>query len=199
MMEKYLKRLDEFKDLKFYEIDWSESGYVDKIKFQRKHVKSLTGECNKIIQDYLKGNYPILVNSDKSISQSTEAVFYFNSVSDIIRCVNKNKLTPENTIIVCANTEDNRKKLRKIKFNFGKIPLKGEKHPMFMFCTSSVYMGVDFYSTCASSFVFADPNLKCLALDISMDLPQIVGRQRNKSRTNTQGHNRPLRLPRKGP
>ena len=181
MMEKYLKRLDEFKDLKFYEINWSESGYVDKIKFQRKHVKSLTGECNRIIQDYLKGNYPILVNSDKSISQSTEAVFYFNSVSDIIRCVNKNKLTPENTIIVCANTEDNRKKLRKIKFNFGKIPLNGEKHPMFMFCTSSVYMGVDFYSTCASSFVFADPNLRCLALDISMDLPQIVGRQRNKS------------------
>ena len=181
MLTKYLEMLDYFKDLKFYEIDWSESGYVDKIKFQRKNVKSLTGECNKIIQDYLSGNYPILVTPEKKILQSTEAVFYFNSVGDIIRCINKNKLTPANTIVICANTETNRKKLRKIKFNFGKIPLKGEKYPMFMFCTSSVYMGVDFYSDCASTYVFANPNLRNLALDISMDLPQIVGRQRNKN------------------
>ena len=42
-------------------------------------------------------------------------------------------------------------------------------------------MGADFYSDCASSYVFADPNIKCLALDISLDLPQIVGRQRDKN------------------
>ena len=181
MLTKYLEKLNDFKNLKFYEINWSESGYVDKIKFQRKNVKSLTGECNKIIQNYLSGNYPILVTPEKKVLQSTEAVFYFNSVGDIIRCINKNRLTPANTTVICANTETNRKKLRKIKFNFGKIPLKGEKHPMFMFCTSSVYMGVDFYSDCASTYVFANPNLRNLALDISMDLPQIVGRQRNKN------------------
>ena len=42
-------------------------------------------------------------------------------------------------------------------------------------------MGVDFYSDCASSYVFADPNVDCLALDISLDLPQIIGRQRDKN------------------
>ena len=52
---------------------------------------------------------------------------------------------------------------------------------MFTFCTSAVYMGVDFHSDCASSFVFADPNVECLAMDISLDLPQIIGRQRNKN------------------
>ena len=42
-------------------------------------------------------------------------------------------------------------------------------------------MGVDFHSDCASSYVFADPNVECLAMDISLDLPQIIGRQRNKN------------------
>ncbi|MBR2245866.1 MAG: hypothetical protein IJ880_02370, partial [Bacilli bacterium] len=50
---------------------------------------------------------------------------------------------------------------------------------MFTFCTSTCYIGADFYSDNASTYVFADPNLKCLALDISLDLPQIAGRQRN--------------------
>ena len=52
---------------------------------------------------------------------------------------------------------------------------------MFTFCTKTAYIGSDFYSDCASSYVFADPNIKSLALDISLDLPQIVGRQRNRN------------------
>ena len=49
---------------------------------------------------------------------------------------------------------------------------------MFTLCTRTVYLGADFYSTCARSFVFADSNIDCLSVDISLDLPQIVGRQR---------------------
>ena len=52
---------------------------------------------------------------------------------------------------------------------------------MFTFCTKTAYIGSDFYSDNASSYVFADPNIKSLALDISLDLPQIVGRQRNRN------------------
>ena len=39
-------------------------------------------------------------------------------------------------------------------------------------------MGADFYSTNARSFIFSDANSDCLSIDISMDLPQILGRQR---------------------
>jgi hypothetical protein len=60
----------------------------------------------------------------------------------------------------------------------GKIPTKGEPHKMFTFCTRTVYLGADFYSTCARSFVFSDSNIECLAVDISIDLEQILGRQR---------------------
>jgi hypothetical protein len=49
---------------------------------------------------------------------------------------------------------------------------------MFTFCTRTVYLGADFYSTNARTFIFSDSNINCLAVDISMDLEQIIGRQR---------------------
>lgn len=49
---------------------------------------------------------------------------------------------------------------------------------MFTFCTRTVYLGADFYSLCARSFIFSDSNIDSLAVDISEDLPQILGRQR---------------------
>jgi len=61
-------------------------------------------------------------------------------------------------------------------YTIGTIPLKGEKPKMFTFCTRTVYLGADFYSTCAQSFIFSDSDIECLAVDISQDLPQILGR-----------------------
>ena len=181
MLDKYLIDLDEFKNLPFYEMNWKETGYVETINIGRKRTNSLTAECVKIVKDYLHGNFPMMTNKNNKVIQSKEAVFYFNSIAEILRIVRKCGLTPKNTIIICSNSEKNEKKLKKEGFTFGKIPLEGEINPMFTFCTSAVYMGVDFISDCASSYVFADPNVECLALDISLDLPQIIGRQRNKA------------------
>jgi hypothetical protein len=60
----------------------------------------------------------------------------------------------------------------------GKIPTKGQPHKMFTLCTRTVYLGADFYSTNARTFIFSDSNIQCLSVDISMDLEQILGRQR---------------------
>jgi len=180
MLGKYLNQLEMFKGLDFYQIDWSESGIANTVYINRKRTNSLVSECIKIVKQYQNGDYPI-TTIGKEIYTSKEAVFYFNSVTEIIRVITKCGLTPQNTSIICSRTDNNKKKLRHIKFDFGKIPLEGETNPMFTFCTSAVYMGVDFYSDSASSYVFADPNISCLALDISLDLPQIMGRQRNKN------------------
>lgn len=182
MLEKYLDRLDEFSSLKMFFLDWSDTGYVEHITIRRRRTNYLSSECSKVIKDYLLNKFPTALDENTGeIVESKEAVFYFNSVTEIIRVIKSNNLTPENTIVICSETENNKKKLNKIGFDFGKIPTEDEPNPMFTFCTSAVYMGVDFYSDCASSFVFADPNVDCLALDISLDLPQIIGRQRNKS------------------
>ena len=181
MLDKYLEKLDMFKDIVFYQLDWKNSKYTETINIQRKRTNSLGHECKKIIEDYLSGKYPYTTDENRQLIQSKEAVFYFNSISDIIRVINSSGLTSSNTTIICSDTPENREKLGKIGFNVSKVPLKGEVNKMFTFCTRSVYIGADFYSDCASSYVFADPNIKSLALDISLDLPQIVGRQRNRN------------------
>ena len=180
MLDKYLERINEFKNLPFYEIDWSETGCVENIIIQRKFSTALTTDCIKIVNQYLEGKFPSTFTSDNKIVFSKEAVFYFNSISDIIRVINKIGLTSDQVNIICANDKDNKDKLSKIGHSIGKIPLKGETNKMFTFCTKTAYIGSDFYSDNASSYVFADPNIKSLALDISLDLPQIVGRQRNR-------------------
>ena len=49
---------------------------------------------------------------------------------------------------------------------------------MFTLCTRTVYLGADFYSTNAKSYIFSDANIDSLSVDITIDLPQILGRQR---------------------
>ena len=180
MLDKYLEKVNTFKDLPFYQIDWSETNCVENIIIQRKFSTALTTDCIKIINQYLSGKFPSTVTKNNKIIFSKEAVFYFNSISDIIRVINKTNLLPFQVNIVCADDKENQDKLKKIGHNIGKIPLKDEPNKMFTFCTKTAYIGSDFYSDNASSYVFADPNIKSLALDISLDLPQIVGRQRNR-------------------
>ena len=180
MLEKYLNRIPEFMNLNYYEIDWSGTGVVENIVIQRKFARSLPGECIKVVQDYLEGKFPYTYIGN-TVLQSTEAVFYFNSITDIIRVINKTGLTSNQVNIICADTKENYDKLHRIGHDIGKIPLRGETNKMFTFCTKTAYIGADFYSDCASSYVFADPNIDSLALDISLDLPQIAGRQRNKN------------------
>jgi hypothetical protein len=192
MLDKYLERVDTFKNLDFYQIDWSNTDVVDTLILQRKFTTSLTKECEKIIDSYLGNKFPSIYTKNGGIEFSKEAVFYFNSVSSIIRVIKNKKLTPSQVNIICADDDNNKKKLGILSralgyntrkgegFKVGRVPLKGETNKMFTFCTKAAYIGSDFYSDCASSFVFADPNIKSLALDISLDLPQIVGRQRNR-------------------
>ena len=180
MLDKYLEKVDTFKNLPFYQIDWSETGVVENIIIKRKFASSLGSECIKIIKQYLESKFPSTFTLENKIIFSTEAVFYFNSISDIIRVINKTNLSPSQVNIICADDDNNKTKLSKIGHSIGKIPLKGESNKMFTFCTKTAYIGSDFYSDNASSYVFADPNIKSLALDISLDLPQIVGRQRNR-------------------
>ena len=181
MLDKYLEKLKEFKNLLFYKIDWSKTGIIETMVVQRKFADSLGTECMKIIKKYLSGKFPSTCDSDGKVVFSREAVFYFNSISDIIRILNKMNLKKDQFNIICSDTKENTSKLKRHGYSLGRIPLQGEPNKMFTFCTKTAYIGSDFYSDCASSYIFADPNIECLALDISLDLPQIVGRQRNRN------------------
>ena len=186
MMDKYLEILDEFKDLPYYELDWysSDSTRIIKPSLKVLTMKSVGTKAEEVIQKYLSGDFEeitVMRNGIPTRIVSDEAVLYVNSVNHIISMIKKNNLTPDQCNILCSNTPDNLKRIqRKLgkKFKIGEVPLKGEKPKMFTFCTRTVYLGADFYSLCARSFIFSDSNSDCLAVDISEDLPQILGRQR---------------------
>ena len=186
MLEEYLNMLDEFDGLPYINMDWASQDPTRVLKPSLKvlTMKSVGTKLPEIIDSYKSGNferairmingYPVEIISD-------EAVFYVNSVNHIISIIKKCDLQPEEVNILCSNTPENLKRIQKRLgkgFTIGEVPLEGDSHKMFTFCTRTVYLGADFYSLCARSFIFSDSNIDSLAVDISEDLPQILGRQR---------------------
>ena len=186
MLEEYLNMLDEFDGLPYINMDWGKEDSTRVLKPSLKvlTMKSVGTKLPEIIQSYKDSNFERairMVNGYPREIISDEAVFYVNSVNHITSIIKKCELKPEEVNILCSDTPDNLKKIQKKlgkKFKIGEVPLEGEKPKMFTFCTRTVYLGADFYSLCARSFIFSDSNIDSLAVDISEDLPQILGRQR---------------------
>jgi hypothetical protein len=207
MLDKYLEKLDEFKDLPYYELDWEteDPSRTVKPKLEIKFVTtSLNKSVNTIIKSYQDGRFETRLDPKTGqFIESREAVLFLNSVSGICQAIRSNRLHLDQVNVICAKSTSNETKVR-TAFNdvikkeseekgiknpetisskekvIGRIPLEGEPHKMFTFCTRTVYLGADFYSLCARTFIFSDSNIQCLAVDISMDLEQILGRQRLK-------------------
>ena len=186
MMDEYLEMLDEFKDLPYFELDWytEDPSRVIKPDLDVFVMRTVGEKASEIIKKYLNNDFESIVvlrNGVPTRVVSDEAVLYVNSVNHITSIIKKNNLTPEQCNILCSDTEDNLKKIQRRlgkSFKIGDVPLEDEKPKMFTFCTRTVYLGADFYSKCARSFIFSDSNIDSLAVDISEDLPQILGRQR---------------------
>jgi len=190
MIDEYLERLDEFKDLPYYELDWETEDPCRILKpdLKVRTCKSVNEPAYKIIKEYLEGNFEKMSYKDEQGNiqtiESKEVCFFVNSVVNIIGIINKCGLKPDQCNIMIADTPDNKKKLKRrlgSKWEIGDIPLLGQPHKMFTFCTRTVYLGADFYSTNARTVIISDANVETLAVDISLDLPQILGRQRNDS------------------
>ena len=196
MMEEYLDLLDDFKDLPYYELNWKteNSMRVDLPNIiPNPYRGSLVSIAVNIIDDYkndrfekdtIKDEYGNLVEIE-----SKEVVFFVNSVKNICDIIKKCELTVDNTDVICSDTEENKEKIRKAfgirnktqftRNNLTHIPKYGEPRKMFTLCTKTAYLGADFYSDNARTIILSDANVECLAVDITLDLPQILGRQRN--------------------
>lgn len=182
-LESYLDMTQQFKDMTFYELLWPESMMqIPKVEVI-KSKKSVFKLCSELIGKYREGKGNSTVVDGKEFV-AKEAVFYINDVSVIKNIIKKNGLKADEVNIICSSKSENIKKLNELsrevgeKFMIGDIPGKGEPHKMFTFCTSTVYIGADFYSTNAYSYIFANPLVKSMTVDVSVDLQQIIGRQR---------------------
>ena len=182
-LKSYLDMTRQFKDMTFYELLWPESMMqIPKVEVI-KSKKSVFKLCSELIGKYREGKGNSTVVDGKEFV-AKEAVFYINDVSVIKNIIKKNGLKADEVNIICSSKSENIKKLNELsrevgeKFMIGDIPGKGEPHKMFTFCTSTVYIGADFYSTNAYSYIFANPLVKSMTVDVSVDLQQIIGRQR---------------------
>ena len=186
MLEDYLEMLDDFNKLPYYELDWytEDPTRIVKPKLEIRSMKSVGTKASEIITNFLKGNRDSVIINKNGIPTpvfANEIVLYVNSVNHILRIIKKLELSPEIINILCSDTDENKNRIKNrlgTKYSIGTIPKRGEKHKPITFCTRTVYLGADFYSTCAKSYVFSDSNIDSLAVDISEDLPQILGRQR---------------------
>lgn len=178
-IENYLDQMDDFKYLPYVELVWPPSStHPTNIEKQPYYRKSPKATATHIIQGFRDRGYFKGKICDGQAVYSTEAVFYINDIGSIKDIIIANQLTPDNTNVICAVNNDNSKRLKEIGFEIGHAPKMGEPHKTFTFVTKCAFEGVDFYSPCAYTFIFSNINLENLALDISLDLPQIMGRQR---------------------
>ena len=120
MLDKYLDMLEEFKDLPYYEFDWSKEdpGRVIHPRISVQYSPSITKCANNIIEKYKSGNFDkysyVDEESNKIVEiESKEAVLYFNSVSKICEIIKKNGLTQEECNVLCANSTENETAVRK--------------------------------------------------------------------------------------
>ena len=176
ILDKYLEQIDYFKDMNYYQLDWEEK---DIVRVYRERTKNPINAALEIVRYYQNGNYPsVYVNGERIYSK--ECVIFLNSVNNIVNIIKQTELKPEEVNIIVGNSEDNDRQIARIGKGFtrGRIPLKGETHKKFTFCTSTAYAGCDFYSTNAATFVISDCNRPNTAVDIATELVQIAGRQR---------------------
>ena len=191
MMDEFLDMLPDFRDLPYIEMRWDtlEPLRIIKPELSAKPCKSIIPIATEIIRTYQEGKFQKYTFLDEFGNiqeiESRELVVYVNSVKNICDIIKKCKLRPDNTNVLCSNTSENQRKIRKAfglsrgqEGGIGEVPKKGGPHKMFTLCTRTVYLGADFYSTCARSLILSDANVDCLAVDITLDLPQILGRQR---------------------
>ncbi len=169
--DKYIQKMEQFKDVPYTELIWGDN--VEKIDVERVVSAKPIDNAIKIVRNYKQGNFP----EDKG-EQSKECVIFLNSVTNIGNIIHQTKLSPEDVNIIVARTEENISFFKRLGHEIGTIPLKGEPHKMFTFCTSTAFAGCDFYSTCASTFVISDNKKVHTSIDIATELAQIAGRQR---------------------
>ena len=184
-IEEYLDQVPGFKDLPYLELEWPESSkHPASIITAMYYRGSRTETIKKIIDKYNScGYFEELMDSQGNIHRATEAVFFINDPKFIKTAVLRNNIPTSDVNVICADCEKNKKILAKAGLKIGHAPAEGAPHPTFTFVTKCSYEGTDFYSTNAYTYIFSDirQDSSNLAIDISLDLSQILGRQRLES------------------
>ena len=175
IQDRYLDFVPQFKGLPYINQAVLEEPNV--IEIQMKKDESAEKVCSNIIRDFKTNGYFERKVVDGQVVYSTEACIFLNEVRSIINIIVKNNLKPDEVTILCS---DGKVSGLPKGFKTGGLCTDRDnpRNKTFTFCTKASFEGVDFYSTNAMTFVFINAGKEWQTLDIMLDIPQILGRQR---------------------
>ena len=179
IQDMFLDFVPQFKGLPYIKLEWDEAVLEEPnvMEIQMKKDESAEKICSNIIRDFRANGYFARKVIDGQVVYSTEACIFLNEVRSIINIITKNNLKPDEVTVLCS--EGKVSGLPK-GFKTGGLCTDRDnpRNKTFTFCTKASFEGVDFYSTNAMTYVFINAGKEWQTLDIMLDIPQILGRQR---------------------
>ena len=160
---------DELVGLPYTEIEWQDIVRCQVIRKPTGHPYQAAA-C--IIARYMMAGSEGILMPNGYYSKS--ALFFVNSVTAIKQLITKTKLQPSQVRIICADTDDNRKKLgRKYKIQTALDP-----EPLITFTTCKSFKGSDYYSDSGVVYIVSNTHNINTLISIDTDAIQISGRVR---------------------
>ena len=179
IQDMFLDFVPQFKGLPYIKLEWDKSVLEEPNvrEIQMKKDESAEKICSNIIRDFRANGYFARKVVDGQVVYSTEACIFLNEVRSIINIIVKNNLKPDEVTILCS---DGKVSGLPKGFKTGGLCTDRDnpRNKTFTFCTKASFEGVDFYSTNAMTYVFINAGKEWQTLDIMLDIPQILGRQR---------------------
>ena len=177
--EIFLDYIPQLKEIPQYILSWDPGVIREPILKERMMEKGENAEslCRNIIEKYRQTGYFERKIIDGNIVYSREACIFINEVRSIRNIIMENNLKPDEVCILCSESKSSNVPKG---FSIGDI-CTDRLNPVnktFTFCTKASFEGVDFYSTNASTYIFINAGKEWQMLDIIIDIPQILGRQR---------------------
>ena len=175
----FLDEVPQFKGIPYIKLEWDPAVLEEPNirEIQMKNGESAEKLCSQIIQDFRANGYFARKTVNGRMVCSTEVCIFLNEVRSIRNIITKNGLRPEEVTILCSEN-----KASDLPSGFKPGGLGTDRsNPVnkpFTFCTKASFEGVDFYSTNAITYVFINAGKEWQTLDIMLDIPQILGRQR---------------------
>lgn len=179
IQDMFLDFVPQFKGLPYIKLEWDKSVLEEPNvrEIQMKKDESAEKICSNIIRDFRANGYFARKVVDGQVVYSTEACIFLNEVRSIINIIVKNNLKSDEVTILCS---DGKVSGLPKGFKVGGLCTDRDnpRNKTFTFCTKASFEGVDFYSTNAMTYVFINAGKEWQTLDIMLDIPQILGRQR---------------------